>query len=155
MSSSSPIKLLPMLNGSLAADIVILFILYYTRFFNSDHLKKWYETYRLSAVLADVLILMIGMIIANCIFKTMGWSWTLVKYILVILLVQITHDILFYIFIKSVPRGNNKMLDTFKDYAKEVKTGAVLGDSFMMVLSVLIAYVCTKQTTKTNLYILW
>lgn len=154
MSSSSPITLLPMLNGSLAADIIILFIVYYTRFFNSVHLKKWYETYRLSAVIADVLILMIGMMITNFIFKTMAWNWTLAKYILVILLVQITHDILFYLFIKNIPRSSNKMLDTFKDYAKEVKTGAILGDSFMMVLSVLIAYVCAKQATEINLYIL-
>ena len=48
---------LPILNGSILADLVILFIVYYTPYFDSFFLKKWYETYRLSAVIADVLIL--------------------------------------------------------------------------------------------------
>ena len=48
---------LPILNGSIAADLIVIFILYYTPYFNSKFLKQWYEKYRLSAVLADVLIL--------------------------------------------------------------------------------------------------
>ena len=51
-------------NAAVLADIIIIFLLYYTNIFNDPKtLKKWYEKYRLSAVIADVFILIIGMIL--------------------------------------------------------------------------------------------
>ena len=109
---------LPILNGSIAADLVILFIVYYTPYFDSFFLKTWYETYRLSAVIADVLILVIGFIITRAIFTYYGWSWNFYLFLGTILVVQIIHDILFYLFFMNVPKGVNNMLDLFKKYAK-------------------------------------
>ena len=34
---------LPIFNGSLISELIILSILYYTPYFNSKYLKKWYE----------------------------------------------------------------------------------------------------------------
>ena len=57
---------LPIFNASLIADIVIIFMLYYTNIFGDPKkLKLWYEKYRLSAVIADVFILIIGMILGR------------------------------------------------------------------------------------------
>ena len=53
---------LPILNGCLNADLIIIFLVFH-KIFNSFYLKKWYKTFKLSAVLADVLILVIGIII--------------------------------------------------------------------------------------------
>ena len=92
---------LHILNGSIAADLIILFILYYTPYFNSKYLKQWYEKYRLSAVVADVLILVIGMIITRYIFKKLKWNWNLNKFLITILIVQIIHDYLFYLFFQK------------------------------------------------------
>ena len=55
---------LPILNGSLIADLIILFLAF-NGVFKSFYLKKWYKKYQLSAVLADVLILVIGIILAR------------------------------------------------------------------------------------------
>jgi uncharacterized protein YacL len=88
---------LPMLNGAIGADLFIIFIVYYTRFFNSKFLMKWYETYRLSAVVADVLILVIGMIIARYLYNYIFSEFSLFKFIILALGIQIIHDILFYI----------------------------------------------------------
>ena len=60
---------LPIINGCILADLIVLFIVYYTPYFNSKHLMRWYETYRLSAVIADVLILVIGIIIARYLYS--------------------------------------------------------------------------------------
>ena len=49
---------LPILNGSICSDIIIIFLLNHG-IFNSLYLKKWYKKYQLSAVIADVLILVI------------------------------------------------------------------------------------------------
>ena len=88
---------LPILNGSILADIIILVILYYTPYFQSIELKRWYETYRLSAIIADVLILVIGIFIAKFIFTYFGLSFHIVTFAIVLLGVQIIHDILFFL----------------------------------------------------------
>lgn len=56
---------LQILNGSIAADIIIIFMLFYTPAFNSKFLGKWYSKYGLSAAIADILILVIGMILTR------------------------------------------------------------------------------------------
>jgi hypothetical protein len=145
---------LPILNGSIAADLIVIFILYYTPYFNSKFLKQWYENYRLSAVLADVLILVIGMIITRYIFKKLNWSWNLTKFLITILVVQVIHDYLFYLFFKSVPVGKNKMLDVFKKYAQEVGYKAILGDSFMIIISVLLSSYYAGLSVNTNIILL-
>ena len=131
---------LPILNGSILADLVILFIVYYTPYFDSFFLKKWYETYRLSAVIADVLILVIGFILTRAVFTYFNWTWNIYLFLGIILLIQIIHDILFALFFLTIPKGVNKMLDLFKSYSKEAGINAILGDSFMIVITVIFAY---------------
>jgi hypothetical protein len=142
---------LPILNGSIIADLIVIFIVYYTRFFNSKYLMKWYETYRLSAVIADVLILVIGVIIARYIYSKLFSSFSLWKFLLILVGIQIVHDILFYGAFMTIPKGVNKMMDVFKEYAGEVGGGAVLGDSFMIIITGLLSYFLQKQSLHTNI----
>lgn len=144
---------LPILNGSLVADIIVLIIVYYTPFFNSRNLMKWYEKYRLSAVIADVFILIIGMVLARYVFYYFRLSWNMWKFVGVVLLIQIVHDILFYWFFSSIPRGTNKMLDLFKDYAREANVGAILGDSFMMIIATLLSSYYASLSVNSNMLI--
>ena len=53
---------LPLLNGVLFTDLFVIF-LSNTKVIDSRVLIKWYEDYNLSAVIADVLIILIGLII--------------------------------------------------------------------------------------------
>jgi len=145
---------LPILNGSILADIIILVILYYTPYFQSIELKRWYETYRLSAIIADVLILVIGIFIAKFIFTYFGLSFHIVTFAIVLLGVQIIHDILFFLLFSAVPRGVNKMLDLFKDYAKEVSYKAIFGDSFMLLIAFLASLYFTSLSNHSNILIL-
>jgi hypothetical protein len=67
---------------------------------------------------------------------------------------QVIHDILFYVFFTNVPRGMNRMIDTFKDYANELSFRAILADSGMMTMASLIAYFLVNQNTNTNIIVL-
>jgi len=129
---------LPILNGCLNADLIILFLTFHG-VFKSFYLKKWYKKYQLSAVLADVLILVIGIILARFFYSYFFDSFNIWKFTFLALCIQITHDFLFYFLFKSLPIGYNSMFDFFKEYAKEVGVGAVIGDSFMMILACLIS----------------
>jgi hypothetical protein len=139
------------LNGAIFAELVVLFIVYYTPYFNSQKLMDWYETYQLSAVIADVLILVIGLILTRFVFKIYNIQWNILTFIVIMLTIQIIHDILFYGVFMIVPRGTNKMLDLFKDYANEVGSKAILGDSFMIVISALSAMLFANLSVNHNI----
>jgi uncharacterized protein YacL len=141
------------LNGSICSDLIIIFFLY-NGVYNSFYLKKWYKKYQLSATIADILILVIGIIIARFLYKYFFDSFNIWKFTGLAVIIQIIHDILFYLFFKSVPIGYNKMLDFFKDYAQEVGSGAILGDSVMMILACLLSSHFATYSLNTNIIIL-
>jgi uncharacterized protein YacL len=144
---------LPILNGCVTADLIIIFLLY-NGVFNSMLLKKWYKKYQLSAVIADVLILVIGIILARFFYKYLFTSFSIWKFTGLAVIIQIIHDILFYLFFKSVPTGYNAILDFFKDYAKEVGAGAILGDSFMMIIACLLSSHFATYSVNVNIILL-
>jgi len=144
---------LPILNGCINADLIIIFLLYHG-VFNSFYLKKWYKKYQLSAVIADVLILVIGIIIARFLYKYLFSAFNIWKFTGLAVVIQIIHDILFYLFFKSVPSGYNEMLDFFKAYAMEVGGGAILGDSFMMIIACLLSSHFATYSLNTNIIVL-
>jgi uncharacterized protein YacL len=144
---------LPILNGCINADIIIIFLLYHG-VFKSYYLKKWYKKYQLSAVIADVLILVIGIIIARYLYKYFFGAFNIWKFTGLAVLIQIIHDILFYWFFKTVPIGYNSMLDFFKEYANEVGIKAILGDSFMMILACLLSSHFATYRLNNNIILL-
>ena len=144
---------LPLFNAVLITDLFVIFLLN-ARVIKSQVLRKWYSQYNLSAVIADVLIILIGLIITRAIYNYVFNSFSIVKFIILAVIVQITHDILFYVFFMNIPRGVNKMVDTFKDYAKESSYKAILADSGMMIMSCLIASYLVNKNTNTNIIVL-
>ena len=144
---------LPLFNAVLITDLFVIFLLN-TRVIKSQVLRQWYSQYNLSAVIADVLIILIGLIITRAIYYYVFDTFSIVKFIILAVIIQIIHDILFFVFFSNIPRGVNKMLDTFKDYAKDVSYKAILADSGMMIMSCLIASYLVNKNTNTNIIVL-
>jgi len=144
---------LPILNGVLLTDIVVI-ILLLVGFIQAKTLKQWYFDYNLSAVIADVLIIFIGIIITRFMYPLLFKKYSLTNFIVLAVIIQITHDILFYKFFSSVPRGINRMLDSFKNYAQETSYKAILADSMMMVSACLLSSFLATQSNNTNIIIL-
>jgi hypothetical protein len=144
---------LPLLNGVLITDLFVILLLN-TKVIKSGVLRKWYAQYNLSAVIADVLIILIGLIITRAIYYYVFKTFSLLKFTILAVIVQITHDILFYIFFTNIPRGVNKMLDTFKDYSNEVSYKAILSDSGMMIMSCIITSQLVNTNTNINIIVL-
>ena len=148
---------LPLFNAVLITDLFVIFLLNIT-VIKSQVLRKWYSQYNLSAVIADVLIILIGLIITRAIYYYVFDSFSIVKFVILAVIVQITHDILFYGVFSNIPKGVNKMLDTFKDYANEVSYKAIFADIFadsgMMIMSCLIASYLANKNTNTNIIVL-
>jgi hypothetical protein len=144
---------LPLFNAVLITDLFVILLLN-TRVITSQTLKKWYSQYNLSAVIADVLIILIVLILTRAIYYHIFNDFSLLKFIILAVIIQIAHDILFYVFFSYVPRGVNKMLDTFKDYASEMSYKAIFADSGMMIMSCLIGSYLVNKSTNTNIIVL-
>jgi hypothetical protein len=144
---------LAILSGTLNADLCIIFLAFHG-VFNSYFLKKWYKIFHLSAIIADVLILVIGIIITRFLYKFLFSEWSIIYFTFLALCVQITHDILFYVFFSNVKTGYSFILDFFKKYAKEVSYKAILGDSFMMFLACLYSSLFASYSLNTNIILL-
>ena len=144
---------LPILTAILIVDMIVM-ILSISNIISSNYLKVWYQKFFLSAVLADVLVLFIVVIFARAIYYYIFDTFSITNFIIVMLALQITHDILLYIIFSAIPRGTNKMIDVFKDYANEVSYGAIIGDSMMIIAIGLIASYLANFEENTNIIIL-
>jgi len=143
---------LPILNAILVVEIVVIMLTYSNML--GKYLRIWYQQFLLSALLADVLVIFIVVIIARAIYYYIFDTFSIINFILVMLVIQITHDILFYLMISIIPRGANKMIDLFKDYADEVSYKAIIGDSIMIIATGLIASYLANFDANVNIIIL-
>jgi len=141
---------LPIINGCLNTDLLIIFFVYHS-FLNSKTLTKWYKKFQLSAVLADVSIMTICIIITRFLYGFIFKSWNIIYFIVLALLVQVTHDILFYICISNIPYGYNAMLDFFKSYAKESGFRAIIGNNLAIISSIILSSIFTGYNLNTNI----
>ena len=141
---------LSILNGTLITDLIVIALLIGGAI-TSKVLRHWYRDLSLSAVIADVLILVIGIIIARFLYPYIFDKYSLLKFLLLAVVIQVTHDILFYLFCTSVKRGKSKILDIFKDYGLEKGSGAIVADSLMMISSILIASYLKGFSLNTNI----
>jgi hypothetical protein len=144
---------LPLFNSVLITDLFVILLLN-TSVIKSNVLKKWYSDFNLSAVIADVLIILIVLIITRATYYKVFDNYSLVNFIKLAIIIQITHDVLFYVFLKNIPRGVNKIIDIFKDYANEVSYKAILADSGMIIMSCLISSYLVNKNTNTNIIVL-
>jgi hypothetical protein len=144
---------LSLLNGVLITDLLGI-LLSNMGVIKSNILKKWYVQYNLSAIISDVSIILIVLLITKTSYYYIFEEYSLLKFIIIAVSIQIIHDILFYVLFSNIPRGVNKMIDTFKDYAKEVSYGAIIADSIMIILSCLIAAYLVDKSINTNVIVL-
>ena len=96
-------------------------------------LNTWYKDFGLVAVGSDILIIVLGIALAQLVFPGLS-GWALVS---VAVAIQLVHDVLFYILvIRGVPDGQNSIIDLFKRYAAEGSWKILLADAAMVVGSI-------------------
>lgn len=132
---------LPILTANIIADLFIIFLTFTKILYTSESLIEWYKKYRLSAMIADILIGVLYILLARYFVYSFRLNIGLTLFALLAVVIQIIFDVLFYLFFISVPVGQNHMLDFFKKYAKDVKQDALFGDSVLVILAVILSAV--------------
>jgi hypothetical protein len=124
-------------------EVILLFLVRYFPEFFGKFLNVWYNRFKLSAVGADILIIMIGIGIARYVYTEFIYpsqDWNPLYFTGTAVGIQILHDILFYFgVIRALPEGHNAMIDVFKQYGTEKGAGAILGDSILVIASCIVA----------------
>jgi hypothetical protein len=106
----------------------------------------------MTAVMLDVLIIVIGFIITRYLFAVIELEFTPELFIFVALAVQVLHDSALYEFvIKPYPVGHNQIIDVYKAYAEENGSDIIIADSAMVLVSAVLAmYLKEKPVHETT-----
>jgi len=148
---------LPIFTSNLYADLLII-VITFTGILGVGKswkvLTKWYKKYRLSAMLADILIGVIYLLIARYLVFAFKLNVDLFQFGILSVIVQIVFDFLFYLFFTIIPKGSNHMLDLFKDWGKYAKADALWGDSILVLVGVILSSFLKQQTFNTNMFLL-
>lgn len=145
---------IPIITANIYADLFIIFVTFSKIYINIKSLEDWYKKYRLSAMIADILIGVLYILLGRYLVYNSGLQVGLTAFAAICVFIQIIFDFLFYIFFTIVPKGSNHMLDFFKGYSKEVGAGALLGDSFLVIMAVIISALLNQTSYDTNIVFL-
>lgn len=119
--------------ATLSLDTSVLFLVRHLDV-GGRSLNRWYDLFGLSAVLCDVSAIVIGFLLAQWIYPFIFSSYQLPLYLLLVVIVQMLHDLFFYFFvIGPFPAGQNRMMDVFKEYAAEKGARILIGDAGLML----------------------
>jgi len=142
----------PIITANIYADLFIILITF--SHILSPSLEGWYKKYRLSAMIADILIGVLYILLGRFLVHKMGLKVGLTAFAAICVGIQIVFDLLFYLLFTISPRGSNHMLDYFKGYAKEVGINAVYGDSALVIFAVVLSALLNAQSFDTNIVFL-
>ena len=153
------LSFLHFLTASVVIEVLMLMLFKFTK--SSKAINNWYDNLRWTAVILDILSILIGFYIAKFAYeylvtnKYIDMTNELLKYLGLVLLVQITHDLLFYFcVIKPYPRNKNRVIDEFKEYAKYYQSQAVIADSLIyLVATPLLYFHLKKNNDNVNIFI--
>ena len=156
ISKSNPGTFGTILVAVIIIDLIVLFLIRYGPGFFGKEINVWYNKFGLTAVMADVLSIVLGFLIAQFIYRSAiypTYGWSLPLFIGTLLAVQLIHDLFFnFGIIQPIPRGHNGMIDVFKSYSTENGAKILIADSSMMIGSALIASVLYSYPASTTLF---
>lgn len=143
---------LPILVGILITEWTFIFA---ARQIFGKYINKWYTDYGIYALLSDVSSILIGILLARYLYSYFFSEWSLWKFVLLCVAIQVLHDILFYVLvILPTPKGQNGIIDILKPYAAEAGWRAIPGDSWMMIASAVLAAYIKGLPTHVQLFLL-
>jgi hypothetical protein len=145
---------IPIITASIYADLFIIFVTFSRIYYKSLTLEGWYKKYRLSAMIADILIVVLYILLGRYLVYTLDLKVGLTAFAFLCVVIQVIFDYLFYLLFTIMPLGTNNMLDFFKGYAKEVSINALFGDNILVVFAVIVSALLNTRSFDTNIVFL-
>ena len=144
---------LPILNAIIITDMFVLSRVVLKQI-KINSLNEWYNKYGLSAILTDVLSIMIGIILTRFFYPFIFKQFNIILFCILAVIIQVTHDLIFAYYFNIIPMGKSRILDTFKKYGKEVGYTIIFADSLMIISSILIGSLLCNLSLNLNIFLL-
>jgi len=128
--------------GAIIVDTIVGYILLLTK--SGKTIRQWYSEFTIGAYAMDIASLTIGTYIATLL--TPNFYLQLVY----VVIIGLIHDISFSVFLNSVNTKGSKILQFFKDYAKEYGKKILLIDALMLVSTLLVSNVLLNSFSNAN-----
>ena len=140
----------------LIVDVAVLFLTRYFPDVLGKNLNLWYERFGLNAVISDVFVIAIGFALARYAYRYFvplpSSPFNIPLFLGLLVGIQAIHDIFFYVAaILPIPRGHNRMMDVFKDYASGGGK-IIVGDALLMLSSAIIAMILKEQEPHVSVF---
>ena len=148
---------LPILNGIILVDIVIM-ILVFRKIIKPRIIYKWYKNYKLYGSLVDITTIFLVILSTRYIYSlwktqnnSYGFDYSLGVFMIIAIFCQIGYDVTLYNIIQSIPVGANQMIDMFRRYTKESTIFIFTLDCSFVLLSILLASIFNNFSMNTNI----
>jgi hypothetical protein len=115
---------------------------------NGKTIREWYSKFTIGAYTMDIASLTIGTYLATLL--TPNFYMQLVY----VVIIGLIHDTSFAIFLNSVNTKSSKILEFFKDYAKEYGKKILLVDALMLVSTMLVSNYLLNTFSNANIIFL-
>jgi len=145
----------PIITSNLYADLLIVFITFSGilgyKAQSWKILTNWYKKYRLSAMMADILIGVLYLLLARYIVHSQKLKLNLFEFGILAVVIQIILDLAFYVLFSLLPKNQNHMLDLFKNWARYSKLDALWGDSILVLFGVIVSAFLNQKSFDFNM----
>ena len=133
---------------TVAAIIVDTIVGYRVLFDKScgKYIREWYKQFTIGAYAMDILTLIGGAYISTLL--TPNFYLQLVY----VVIVGLIHDTSFGTFLNSINTKSSKVIELFKNYAKELGKKILLWDALMLVSTLLISNYLLINFSQNNIY---
>jgi hypothetical protein len=129
------------------AGIIVENIVLYMLFFNKNSgktIRQWYNQFTIGAYTMDITSAIIGSYLA--ILLTPNFYMQLVY----VVIIGLIHDTSFGLFLNSINTKSSKVLQFFKDYAKEYGKKILLVDAAMLISTLCVSNYLLNTFSNVN-----
>jgi len=132
--------------GAIIVDTIGGYILLLTK--SGKTIREYYNKFTIGAYSMDIASLVIGTLLA-----TLLTSNYYLQFVYVVI-IGLIHDTSFALFLNNVNTKGSKILQFFKDYAKEYGKKILLVDALMLVSTLLVSNVLINTFSNTKIIFL-
>jgi len=132
--------------GAIIVDTIGGYILLLTK--SGKTIREWYNKFTIGAYSMDIASLVIGTFLATLLTTNYYLQFVYV------VIIGLIHDTSFALFLNNVNTKGSKILQFFKDYAKEYGKKILLVDALMLISTLVVSNVLINTFSNTNIIFL-
>jgi SNF family Na+-dependent transporter len=133
--------------GAIIVDTIVGYILLFNKK-SGKTIRQWYSQFTIGAYTMDIASLVIGTFLATLLTTNYYLQFVYV------VIIGLIHDTSFALFLNNVNTKGSKILQFFKDYAKEYGKKILLVDALMLISTLVVSNVLINTFSNTNIIFL-